>query len=84
MIQEVTMFSAFCDHCKKEWKWELNGWTATKYMSAIEQILGDEGWAFGEEGENMGKDGEVFCPDCFSFHDDDSFFLIESRKNKHA
>jgi len=22
MIQEVTMFSAFCDHCKKEWEGE--------------------------------------------------------------
>jgi hypothetical protein len=84
MIQEVIMWGAVCDHCKKEWEGEVNGWTATKYMSTIELILGDEGWAFGDESINEGKDGEIYCPDCFEYDDEDNFELKVERKNKHC
>ena len=77
MIKEVTMYSATCDHCKKHWHDDDNGWCAMSDESSLEFVLEEEGWHFGDGDE--GVDGEHYCPECWGYDDDNNFVLTKSR-----
>lgn len=83
MLYEIIMTGAQCDHCKKDWYDEHNGWCCMSNDSSMDTVLMEEYWAIGNEGANEGKDGEHYCPDCYSFDDMDKFILDSSRKNKY-
>lgn len=83
MIREIKMFGAVCDHCKKQWEDDHNGWIATVDEQSIKQIISDENWHIGDAKLNEGKDGEHYCPECWQYDDDDNFILDPLRKNKY-
>jgi len=83
MIYEVKMYGAQCDHCKKEWYDDHNSWTAMSDESAMDSVLNDEGWLRGDEKIGEGKDDEHYCPECWSYDDNDNLILAENRKDKH-
>lgn len=83
MIQEVTMYGATCDHCQKDWYDDHNGWCAMSDESSMKNTLSDEGWHSGDESMSEGIDGEYYCPECWSYDDDDNFVLETARKDKY-
>ena len=44
MIREVKMYSAYCDHCGKEWEDFEHGWIAMNDEMSLETVLKEEGW----------------------------------------
>lgn len=83
MIQEVKMYSAKCDHCKNDWYDDHNGWCAMSDETSMQNVLNEEGWHTGDEKYNEGIDGEHYCPECWSYDDEDKFILREDRKDKY-
>lgn len=83
MLHEIKMTGAKCDHCKKDWYDDHNGWCCMSDDSSMETVLMEEGWHKGDESCNEGKDWEHYCPDCYSYDDDDNFILDSSRKDKY-
>lgn len=80
MIHKVTMYSATCDNCNKKWSDEHYGWTALSDELSMENILNEEGWHMGDEENNEGVNFECYCPDCWSYDDNDNFVLSKKQK----
>ena len=83
MLHEIKMTGAKCDHCKKDWYDDHNNWICMSDYSSMETVLMEEGWHKGDSDDNEGIDGEHYCPECFSFGDNDEFILSEERKDKY-
>lgn len=69
------MISAKCDNCKNNWYNDHYGWMCVTDESSMESMLDDDEWYKGENGKH-------YCPECYSFDDDDNFVLDETRKDK--
>lgn len=83
MIRKVEMYGVQCDHCKKDWYDDHNGWTVMPDETSMDSTLDEEGWHRGGMCNNGGKDGEYYCDKCWSYDDDDNFILAKDRKNKY-
>ena len=68
MIKEVTMFAMFCDNCGKQHEDGDAGFCAwSDDVGAVESAR-EDGWYEGDY-------GNFYCPDCYSFDDDDNLIL---------
>jgi hypothetical protein len=68
MIFPVTMYSAKCDNCGKEWIDEVNCFCAfTDENSMAENVNNDDDWH--NEGDKH------YCKDCFTFDDEDNLIV---------
>jgi hypothetical protein len=81
MIYPVTMYSGKCDNCG--YKIELGGGEYFAYGEddTVREEMASSDWHIDE-----GKKGEPekhYCPDCWSWGDDDELLIKESRKNLH-
>lgn len=72
MIYEVTMYGAKCDNCGKQWVNDNYYWVALGDKDSLESTLGDDDWHTEESKEFSDKH---YCPDCYSFDDDDKLVL---------
>jgi hypothetical protein len=75
------MYSGKCDNCGHEI--ELGGGEYSAYGDADtvqEEMFGSD-WHI-EEGKK-GEPAKHYCPDCFSWDDDDKLVLNQSRKKEH-
>ena len=71
MIREVKMFAEFCDNCGKQCVDEDAGFAAwTDEIGAKESAI-ECGWYKDE-------DGKDYCPDCYSFDDDNLVLKVIS------
>ena len=82
MLHEIKMTGAQCDHCRKDWYDNHNGWICMNTEEGMESVLMDEGWHTGDSANKEGIDGEHYCNDCWSYDDNDNFILDKSRKDK--
>ena len=75
------MYGAICDHCKKEWYDDCNGWIAMSDENTMKSTLSEEGWYCEDEVEKEGKNGGQYCNECWHYDDDDNFVLKQNRKD---
>lgn len=66
MIKEVTMYTVICDNCGHDVNKdaEYSAWNDRDY--AVECAL---------ESDWIEKDDKHYCPECFSYDDDDNLIL---------
>jgi len=71
MIKEVKMFTVICDNCGKD-VCEGTEYSAWDEADFVTQIAGESDWHI--EGDTH------YCPDCFSFDDEDNLVIKELAK----
>lgn len=70
MITTVEMFGCKCNNCGKEWIDNYNSFVAfTDKLGMMNNISDDEMW-YSDNYKNI-----HYCPECFSFSDDDELML---------
>lgn len=71
MIQKVEMFTVQCDNCK-----------ITSGQDAEFSCWGDDAYAIQDAEDNdwIENKGNHYCPDCYSYNDNDELVINESRK----
>ena len=74
MIYPATYYEAKCDHCGLQW--DDDGMLAYKEKEGMQDTLMDSEWMVSDS-------GETYCPDCYSFADEDDFEIVlkPERKN---
>ena len=83
MLQKVEMYTVICDNCHKDIGSEQDYSCWNDDLSA-EDNANESDWFRGCTKTKEGKDGQHFCPECFSHDDDENFIIDKSRKNKYA
>ena len=71
MIKEVKMFTIICDNCKIDANEdsEFSCYNERQYM---EDVAKESNW--------IENEGNHYCPDCYSFDDNDELVINLSRK----
>jgi len=74
MVVEVKMFTVVCDNCKKDIgsEDEYSCWNDDNYA---ESNASDSDW--------LKLNTLHYCPECYSYDDNDAFVLAADRKDKH-
>ena len=73
MIKEITMFTVICDNCGADSN-DGNEYSCYGDSGYAHECAMDSNWI--SEGD---KD---YCPDCFTYDDDDNLVINEDRKKK--
>lgn len=68
MIIEMTMYGCKCDNCGKQWEDEDMGFVAFTDDSGIKSYLD-------EDGEWHTEDDKHYCPECWSYDDEDNLVI---------
>jgi hypothetical protein len=74
MKKEVEMVTVQCDNCKKDFKDEHMGYSCWGSLSDAWEYASESGWIHGDDFDTH------YCPDCYSYDDNDNLVLNESRK----
>lgn len=74
MIQKVEMFTVQCDNCKI-----TSGENSEYSCWSDEDVALDDA----ENDDWIEHEGNHYCPDCYSYNDNDELIINESRKGKH-
>jgi hypothetical protein len=72
MIQEVKMYTIFCDICGCDVNEgsEFAGWNDKSYLEDVAQ---EEGW--------KKLDDKHYCTECFEYDDDDELVIFDKKEN---
>ena len=67
MLKEVKMYTVVCDNCGKDVNKdaEYSAWNDKRYA---EEVAMESDW--------IKEDDKNYCPDCFTYDDDDNLLII--------
>ena len=74
MIREVKMFAAFCNNCGKQCDDDYAGICAWSDEVGARESACECGW--------LNHEGKDYCPDCYSFDDDDNLVLKKIERTR--
>ena len=74
MKTNVEMFTVTCDNCKKDFEDEYNGYSCYGDFNDAWENASESGWVNGDDYDTH------YCPNCYSFNDNDELVIDESRK----
>ncbi len=71
MIQEVKMYTVICDNCKKDSNedTDYSCWNDKEYAQDV-----------ATEADWITEDDKHYCPNCYSYDDDDNLIIGKSKK----
>lgn len=77
MINPQIFYTANCDNCNKQWQ-DYSGMVAFNDKMAMDQNLRDSDWLVADYEHGEKHQGKTYCPDCYSFEDEDQITLKDT------
>jgi hypothetical protein len=70
------MYGATCDNCKKPYDGDDGNYAFWNEEGFMQETIEEDDW-------HVTDDGKTYCPDCYTFNDDDDL-IIKKERQKHG